>query len=155
MAGIAFAFGFGLGGIELSTISLGFTIGGAFFGYSLYKKNKHSHGGSHVIMEPVSLGGSMFPEGPEDPEKKKQRREEARREHRPLTNQEARDQAEKLGYSEIKDHPCGKHSLVFKKGNRYISPDRDGHKGGIWKMFNRKGFRLSTWNIDLTRVVGL
>ncbi len=63
--------------------------------------------------------------------------------HKPggLTNREARRLAEVLGYKEDKNHPFDDHGkLVFKdpKRNIWISPDRDGHNGGIWKEFDKK-----------------
>ena len=33
---------------------------------------------------------------------------------------------------------------VFKKGNRYISPDVDEHKGRAWKLYDNKGHRIGT-----------
>ncbi len=42
----------------------------------------------------------------------------------------------------------------LEKDNHYISPDKDCRNGGMWKMFNYKGFRIATWNKDLTKMVG-
>ncbi len=73
----------------------------------------------------------------------------------PLTRSEARQLARKLGYTEISDPPFKAHGQpVFKSGNKYITPDKDVHKGGTWKMFDHKGERLGTFNDDLTRKVG-
>ena len=41
---------------------------------------------------------------------------------------------------------------VFSNGRTYISPDRDGHRGGVWKMFNRKWQRLGTYDADLRQI---
>lgn len=47
-------------------------------------------------------------------------------------------------------YPFDSHGqLVYKKGNRYISPDVDSHNGGVWKIFDRKGRRLGTADKDL------
>jgi hypothetical protein len=46
---------------------------------------------------------------------------------------------------------------VFQKGNKYITPDIDSHKGGAWKMIEVKGGtskRLGTYNDDLSTRVG-
>ena len=48
--------------------------------------------------------------------------------------------------------------LVFKKGNRYITPDVDGHNGGVWKMadsvknLGSKKTRLGTFDINLNKI---
>jgi hypothetical protein len=83
----------------------------------------------------------------DDPEKRKKQR--------PLTNKEARAQAEKMGFTEVKNaaKKYGK-GLIFRRGNRFISPDRDCHKGGVWKLLDHKWNRVSTWNIDLTKIIG-
>ena len=49
---------------------------------------------------------------------------------------------------------------VYKKGNRYITPDIDSHIGGTWKMadspknLRRKATRMGTFNEDLTKKIG-
>lgn len=74
---------------------------------------------------------------------------------RPFTRPEAKAAADKLDYKEIKDPPFNSHGQpVFRKGNLYISPDRDGHLGGTWKLFNGTGKRLGTYNLDLTIRMG-
>lgn len=73
----------------------------------------------------------------------------------PLTRSEARALARKLGYAEASDPPFNAHGQpVFKSGTRYITPDKDVHKGGTWKMFDGKGKRLGTFNDDLTKKIG-
>ncbi|HRN78127.1 MAG TPA: toxin C-terminal domain-containing protein [Candidatus Dependentiae bacterium] len=59
----------------------------------------------------------------------------------PLTNKQARQKAKELGFTEVKKHPCGdtRNKPVFYNGKEYISPDADGHNGGHWKMFDRRG----------------
>ena len=63
--------------------------------------------------------------------------------------------AEKMGFKEVKNPPFNSHGkAVFKKGNQYISADRDMHNGGTWKSFDEKGNRLGTYNEDLTIFMG-
>jgi len=61
-----------------------------------------------------------------------------------------------LGYKETKDHPCGytHNRPVFTNGKNYISPDDTVHKGGVWKVFTRKGRRMATAIIDLSLFIG-
>ena len=49
-----------------------------------------------------------------------------------MTAREAKTAAKKLGYKETNYFSHGQ--PVFKKGNKYISPDVDVHSGGSWKM---------------------
>jgi hypothetical protein len=73
----------------------------------------------------------------------------------PLTRGEARELAQKLGYTEASNPPFNSHGQpVFKSGNKYITPDKDVHRGGTWKMFDNKGTRLGTFNDDLTQRIG-
>jgi len=41
---------------------------------------------------------------------------------------------------------------AFRRGNRFITPDIDSHKGGVWKMYDQKGTRLGTYDADLNRI---
>ncbi|HYE53354.1 MAG TPA: toxin C-terminal domain-containing protein, partial [Chitinophagaceae bacterium] len=49
---------------------------------------------------------------------------------------------------------------VYKKGNSWITPDQDGHNGGIWKMFDNeknigstdKNKRVGTYDANLNRI---
>lgn len=142
---------FGLGAVEIAGISFGFAGLGTFLGYQWHKKSKQKH---HVVIEPQFYGNGMVPEDPED--EKKRKRDELRANHKPLTNQEARDLAKNLGYREVKNHPCGNthNKPVFTNGKDYISPDRTAHKGGVWKVFNRRGDRIATANVDFTVIIG-
>ena len=73
----------------------------------------------------------------------------------PLTRAEARDLAQRLGFKPVKDTPFNAHGQpAFRQGNRYISPDRDVHSGGTWKLFDNRGNRLGTYNESLTIRVG-
>lgn len=47
-------------------------------------------------------------------------------------------------------YPFNSHGQqVYKKGNRYITPDVDSHNGGVWKIFDNKGKRLGTADANL------
>ena len=67
--------------------------------------------------------------------------------------QEATAAARNLGFSKTNFHSHGQ--PVFKKGNRYITPDVDSHSGGTWKMadsvrnLNSKNTRLGTFDENL------
>ena len=46
---------------------------------------------------------------------------------------------------------------IFTNGKNYITPDRDGHNGGIWKMADKpenlsKGRRIGTYDAKLNRI---
>jgi len=73
----------------------------------------------------------------------------------PLTNAQARALAKELGFNPVKDPPFNSHGeLVFRSGNKYITPDNALHQGGTWKMFDRAGNRLGTFNDNLTLRIG-
>jgi hypothetical protein len=72
------------------------------------------------------------------------------------TTKEATDAAEKLGFKKTNYKSSGQ--PVFKKGNRYISPDRDSHNGGVWKMadsvknLGSRTTRMGTYDKCLNRI---
>lgn len=69
------------------------------------------------------------------------------------TTKDATNAATKFGYKKVNDYPFNSHGqAVYKKGNKYISPDADGHIGGVWKMFDGKGNRLGTYDENLNRI---
>ena len=71
------------------------------------------------------------------------------------TNSAARAAAKDLGYNPVRNAPFNSHGQqVFKKGNNYITRDVDSHSGGAFKMFDRRGNRLGTYNEDLTIRIG-
>ncbi|MEV2251108.1 DUF6531 domain-containing protein [Streptomyces sp. NPDC050147] len=64
------------------------------------------------------------------------------------------DRAAELGYKTripTQRAPFDSHGQeVFSNGKKYISPDVDGHNvSDGWKMFNRKGQRIGTYDADL------
>jgi hypothetical protein len=71
------------------------------------------------------------------------------------TNKLAREKAAQLGYQEAKGAPFdSRQQLTFKMGNRWITPDVDGHSGSqTWKVFDGSR-RVGTYNIDLTTKLG-
>lgn len=148
---LAVSAAFGLGSVELAGISFGVAGLGTFLGYQWHKKSKQKH---NVTVQPQFYGSGRMPDDPED--EKKRKRDEARESYRPLTNKEARAKAKELGYRETKDHPCGNtyDKPVFTNGKEFISPDKYGHKGGVWKVFDKSGTRVATTNIDLTIIIG-
>ncbi len=63
-----------------------------------------------------------------------------------LTNNQAKDLAEYLGYRRVRGAPFSSHGQsVFWNGKNYITQDIDS-LGGVWKMFNRAGERLGTFD---------
>lgn len=64
--------------------------------------------------------------------------------------------AAKLGYRKIGERSHGQ--PVYKKGNRYITPDVDSHNGGAWKMadsvknLGTKSSRMGTYDSNLNRI---
>ena len=74
----------------------------------------------------------------------------------PLKGKAADKVAEKLGYSKTNYKSHGQ--PVYKKGNRYITPDVDAHNGGVWKMadsvknLGSKSTRMGTYDANLKRI---
>ncbi|MDO4894243.1 toxin C-terminal domain-containing protein [Moraxella sp.] len=70
---------------------------------------------------------------------------------------EAAKAAAALGYTKTNLRSSGD-TIIFKKGNSYITRDRTGHKGGAWKeasspeKLNRKETRNGTFDINMNRV---
>lgn len=142
---LGLSWAFGLGSVEF----MGASVGGAFLGGILgFKLHKNKQTKKYQVTANAVSGG-FFPNDPEEDRNKK------REAQRALTNEEARRIAKELGYKEVKGLKWSTHNeLTFQKGNKVISPDNTCHKGGVWKMFSRAGKRLSTWNINLTKMIG-
>lgn len=67
------------------------------------------------------------------------------------------DRAAELGYKrrisaqKAPFHSCGQEA--FFNGKNYITPDVDGHNvSDGWKMFNKKGQRVGTYDADLNYI---
>jgi hypothetical protein len=73
-----------------------------------------------------------------------------------LTSSQAAELAEYNGYpTRVKDAPFNSHGQpVFSNGKNYITPDVDGHSGGVWKMFSGRGRRLGTFDELLQKLIG-
>jgi hypothetical protein len=70
-----------------------------------------------------------------------------------LTNGQASDLAKWSGMESVQDPPFDSHGQkVFRMGNRYFTPDVDGHIGGVWKEFDRLGNRIGTLDVYLNRI---
>jgi len=68
----------------------------------------------------------------------------------PLRGTQADEAAEALGYRRTKEFPFNSHGQrVYTNGKDFISPDVDGHNGGVWKKFDRRGRRVGTFDGDL------
>ena len=73
-----------------------------------------------------------------------------------MTDPEARAKAAELGYKPTRDYPFRnkRGALVFEKDGQFITKDYDGHRGRAWKLFDRGGHRIGTFNEDLTIRIG-
>jgi hypothetical protein len=107
-------------------------------------------------MNSQSSSGGNDAKKPKKDDNKKQDKENKRESFQPLTNKEARRIAEKWGYIEGKPDFDTRGKIAFRhpKQNTWISPDQDGHKGGVWKEFNNRGKRLSTLDKDGNIIAG-
>lgn len=62
------------------------------------------------------------------------------------------------GYKKIKERTKGGGAPVYSNGKNYISPDLDGHNGGMWKMaksvddLGSKSTRMGTYDAKLNRI---
>jgi hypothetical protein len=78
----------------------------------------------------------------------------ARGEHISLPNPLAKAIAEPMGFEKRNNPPFdthGKAAFYNPKTKKWISADKNGHNGGVWKMFDDKIIkRNGTYNIDLT-----
>ena len=75
---------------------------------------------------------------------------------KPMTAKEALEAAKALGFEATGQFSHGQ--PVFKKSNKYITPDIDSHIGGVWKMadsiknLKSKKTRLGTYDEKLKRI---
>jgi hypothetical protein len=147
---LAISVAFGSGTLEIASISAGIAGLGTYFGYKWHKKNKQQH---TIVVTPEFYGSGMMPEDPEDEKKKK--RDQARVDYKSLTSKEAGRIAKEFGHRKVKSHPCGdtRNQPVFFNGKNYISPDVDGHNGGVWKVFDRRGNILHTTTTRFEKIV--
>ncbi len=72
------------------------------------------------------------------------------------TTKQAQEAAENLGFKKANAKSHGQ--AVFTDGKRFITPDIDGHNGGVWKMaksvkdLGRKNTRMGTYDANLNRI---
>ena len=72
-----------------------------------------------------------------------------------LTNKEIAEIALSLDFYLNKDPKFARHGkAVFSNGQTHITYDRNGHKGGFWKMLNNKKERVGTYDQNLTKRLG-
>jgi len=74
-----------------------------------------------------------------------------------LKGREAQEAAKELGFDRTipaQKAPFNSHGQpVFYDGKNYITPDIDSHNvTNGWKMFDRKGNRIGTYDSDLNRI---
>jgi hypothetical protein len=79
-------------------------------------------------------------------------------EHQPMTNAEAKEAAEALGFTKVKG-AVAHGSAVFTNGKMFITADQDGHIGGVWKGAKgkwqnllSKSSRSGTYDAQLKRI---
>lgn len=110
---------------------------------------------SGAVMQMDAHGGTSGSRRPTDSVERNSGTTRSARRTTPLTRSEARELAERLGFKEVKDPSFNTHGQpAFQKGNQLITLDRDGHSGGTWKLFDRRGARLGTYNDDLSERIG-
>ena len=91
----------------------------------------------------VSASGESSPADPNsvkpDPKDDKPQAPKTRR-------QILQEEAATHGYRPVRQAPFDSHGQpVFRnRRGRYITPDADGHQGGKWKLFDRRGRRIAT-----------
>lgn len=71
-----------------------------------------------------------------------------------VATKQAAQLAEYLGFSRrVKNAPFNSHGqAVFTDGKNFITIDVDSHNGGVWKMVNRRGERVGTFDALLTKI---
>ncbi len=129
----------------------------AFREHKKEKRNRNNYKNKPTIIG--SGGAGRPPEDPNDPYFNKDKNRFQRRDpNHHITNKEAREVANELGYIEVKNPPFDTHGeLAFKKGSFYITPDNTCHSGGYWKliqMIGTKDKRIGTYDKYLTIQIG-
>lgn len=102
-----------------------------------------------------SRKNGKYPQGNKDPENNDERKQ-----YQHITNKEADKTAKELGFEKTNLFTKKGNRPIYKKGNKYISPDRDVHNGGFWKMANsaenldKRTTRMGTYNRSLDFRIG-
>jgi hypothetical protein len=156
-AGTVLAGGGSVGGYALSPATLGTSAavgtGSAILAGALAAKTAHS-----AILVYRSIQGALqSPDARDGGGGSGGSTQRPRREPKNgWTNKLARQKAKVLGFKDATNPPFNsRNQPVFKLGNKWITPDVDGHSGvRTWKMFSTSGTRLGTYNFDLTIRIG-
>lgn len=96
-----------------------------------------------------------YPEGNKDPENNDERKQ-----YQHITNKESDKTAKELGFEKTNLFTKKGNRPIYKKGNKYISPDLKRHNGGFWKMansvenLNHRETRMGTYNQFLNFRIG-
>jgi hypothetical protein len=95
------------------------------------------------------------PKKPKNPIPDEKPKENEKKPKPKTPNQEAEEKARELGFKKAKP-PFNTHGEpAFKKGETWITTDRDSHKGGFWKLFEKNGKRRAgTFDKDLKIKLG-
>lgn len=95
-------------------------------------------------------GRPALKDDPYHPDKVRERQTTELDKLRQVIESELRE-AERLGYNRVvKNPPFDSHGQkVYTNGVRYITRDVDSHIGGVWKMFDRHGQRIGTYDANL------
>ena len=109
---------------------------------------------ANVIMG-ASMGRPALKNDPYHPDQVAQRQSQELQSLRERMQSLGRE-AERLGFKRRiapQKAPFNSHGQeVFSNGRRFITRDIDGHSGGVWKMFDRAGNRLGTFDANLNRI---
>lgn len=105
----------------------------------------------------VGVGVSMMAVGSAGFDSAKKKHEKVQRKINESKNKRLQKEAGKHGYDKrvspnktpFDSH--GEQGFQNKKGD-YITRDRDGHNGGVWKKFSKTGKRLGTYNKNMNRI---
>jgi hypothetical protein len=110
-------------------------------------------GGVTINIQPIQPGRPALKDDPYHPKNVEKRQKTDLNKLRQVIKSEQRA-AERLGFNRvIKDPPFNSHGQqVYTDGSRYITRDVDSHSGGVWKMFDRRGNRLGTFDANLNRI---
>jgi RHS repeat-associated protein len=71
-----------------------------------------------------------------------------------LTGSRLGQEAARNGFDKVvKDPPFNPHGQkVFTDGKSFLTRDVDSHSGGVWKMFDRSGNRIGTFDQNLVKI---
>ena len=112
-------------------------------------------GPDEIVYDAASVGRPALQGDPYHPDRVTQRQNTQLSQLRERMQSLGRE-AERLGFNRRiapPKAPFDSHGQeVFFDGRRYITRDVDSHIGGVWKMFDRAGRRLGTYDANLNRI---